>query len=1125
MKLFMKNLNILNIILLIFLQISISFAFTNTYKNKFFFDSCSDYLDCKSCLQATTCGWCYSDGTCKNGNAAGSSQNECPFKSWTTDQCVNKPCTSFNNIMSCITQKTCFWCMKDEIRSGHCLNNSDKLGAECCKTADIDSFMMNPSAFKENVSQDNLNFQLEKISSSEQAQSTGDSSVSSSVPVALSSTIDDTQSYNHFLIKLKQWMINHKKVKGTPFNSITNPGGDFNMNVNGDNTNTSSTGSGPEISFDLNNFNPDIYDSLSKQSKSEVDTISSKLAMDLLSKMFVIPQDNTQPLDKTENYYGLRYYIFLEKIAGKSWLDYLNDRNVDINILYKLIGKNPNTVINSISDVVFKQNKHSLNYENHLNNFDMKPFKYNEWSIMKGTEIMFTSYLASTVIIFQQIRLNGQGNNFESMLFLNSVPNPALQLVRRNKSFSRIDLNHYQANILRPGVHNYYSAYKTDMSLDKSNDDNNIITTAIEFPYAVEELYTKTNTISINKYFKRGNWFTLRELNSDISNNEVDTTMGPDPQRTFLIFYQISTSMKKNMLTKLVIKNSDSMEYKETLSSINVFISSLNKVQNINGACLINLSAGDYKVGLRGKFIFEDSAENLEKIDNKLTDFNYVKLYQGDRYNQNNFLKKSVLDDVIFLETESEVKEVKDIVKEEVKEEQKDEVKKVNYLRSQKGGKSNDKVDSDSKKAITDNSSKNIDSNKNNKNNEVKKEVVNSNKMKKLKVKILKDDKVNFGQRRTNTNSTLISKTKLNQDNGSASQTTQDPTQTPAPKKKKHHKKHHKHHHKKTEGEIQKQNQDTSNNTGGNTSGVVSGNTDANANNSPGASPSASVTANNNGNTVGTTSDNSNNSNTSNIGSSNGNTVSSSNGGNPVSYGSSPNLTSSIGNDQSNQVTITPLDGNPINTSSTISSDNTQDQIEASTNEANDIFNKIKKDSEQVDSIDKIKTYLNKFDEIADYKLNPESQDKYNQNNMSILETGEITIVKLPLSTFSYNTFYKGVLKLKGNKELNELPNMKIKTSISTPKNLIIQINIVLTVEQSMGYEFRLYVNGVDDGSALMVSKTENIININNVTVKKYAPGSYQFELLYIGNKDTTANMSINDWDIISMNIAFLDIQ
>ena len=102
---------------------------------------------------------------------------------------------------------------------------------------------------------------------------------------------------------------------------------------------------------------------------------------------------------------------------------------------------------------------------------------------------------------------------------------------------------------------------------------------------------------------------------------------------------------------------------------------------------------------------------------------------------------------------------------------------------------------------------------------------------------------------------------------------------------------------------------------------------------------------------------------------------------------------------------------------------------------------------------------------------------------------------------------------------------MKRMLKITTEINVLIQLNVLLTLPKETVFEFRLYINGRDDCDSMLFSKEEHLLNLNSVSIERFQPGDYSIELLYLASKDGYVDMTQNDWDIISMNIVLLEVQ
>jgi hypothetical protein len=179
--------------------------------------------------------------------------------------------------------------------------------------------------------------------------------------------------------------------------------------------------------------------------------------------------------------------------------------------------------------------------------------------------------------------------------------------------------------------------------------------------------------------------------------------------------------------------------------------------------------------------------------------------------------------------------------------------------------------------------------------------------------------------------------------------------------------------------------------------------------------------------------------------------------------------------------------------------------------------------SNMTNSTDKNSKYEQEDDdEIKKPVVPPEDYSKAFKDHK---EHGEVTLLKLPISSLIYTNTFKSFFNYKGNSELNEIPNMKRILKITTEKNVLIQTNILLTLPSQTDFEFRLYINGKDDCDSLLISKEEHLVNLNSVSIERLQPGDYSIELFYLASKEGYVDMTQNDWDIISMNLVLLEVQ
>ena len=154
--------------------------------------------------------------------------------------------------------------------------------------------------------------------------------------------------------------------------------------------------------------------------------------------------------------------------------------------------------------------------------------------------------------------------------------------------------------------------------------------------------------------------------------------------------------------------------------------------------------------------------------------------------------------------------------------------------------------------------------------------------------------------------------------------------------------------------------------------------------------------------------------------------------------------------------------------------------------------------------------------------------DSKNSINYKSLYTsedfGQVTLIKLPVSSVVIATSLKNFIIFRGNKELNEISKMRKTISLYSTKNVVFHYKIILTLGFPMEITFRLYINGKDDNLNMIDVNREMIINQESIYSKKLPAGDYIVELMYISSTNGECNMQLNDWDIISLNILILDL-
>ena len=136
----------------------------------------------------------------------------------------------------------------------------------------------------------------------------------------------------------------------------------------------------------------------------------------------------------------------------------------------------------------------------------------------------------------------------------------------------------------------------------------------------------------------------------------------------------------------------------------------------------------------------------------------------------------------------------------------------------------------------------------------------------------------------------------------------------------------------------------------------------------------------------------------------------------------------------------------------------------------------------------------------------------------------ELNIIRLPLSTLIYNKIYKNIFNFQSNNELNIIPSLALNFKLYREKNVLIFLNVILSLDYIADFEFRLFLNGEEECNSSMTSKSKRIINENSINIKKMPVGDYKLEVLYNSNKQGSANLGNNEWDVVSLVVVVFDI-
>ncbi|MDW8245882.1 MAG: hypothetical protein RMJ84_04825 [Sandaracinaceae bacterium] len=82
---------------------------------------CSRQTDCASCTGSPQCGWCAESGRCTEGTASGPSSGSCTRWNWLPAQCGgDDPCARWMGCRACTSQPQCGFCHSD----GRCRQGS-----------------------------------------------------------------------------------------------------------------------------------------------------------------------------------------------------------------------------------------------------------------------------------------------------------------------------------------------------------------------------------------------------------------------------------------------------------------------------------------------------------------------------------------------------------------------------------------------------------------------------------------------------------------------------------------------------------------------------------------------------------------------------------------------------------------------------------------------------------------------------------------------------------------------------------------------------------------------------------------------------------------------------------------
>jgi hypothetical protein len=1126
-----------------------------------FIERCDELLTCDACLNVgQSCGWCYTDGLCKSGNTIGPTViNGCNWADWQISKCQNRSCESYTNILSCISQTDCFWCESEG--SSNCLDINSKITTNCKKYTDNSDYLKNSKSIQNMVQNNIFNENLEKLGEYEENKNEDQKNDSKTQYINQSNkiienvkinfyneslTVDKNQNngeisncstkkksdssldflnYKKFLNGLNIWFKTKLILKNTLFNSVKNPAGTFKYQMQNNLPLKNS------LTLDIGkDFDSQLFNLLSGNSKKQMVELSRRYALDLLKSMFKFTHTESDEYKVTidkKNYKGVQYYLLIGKLAGLKWVDFLKSKKIEIDEIHKLL-EIPKEVINIIegrdynqentfkslnktsknmqnstskkapywdkynlnfSQILKKQNKLCLMYPFRLLSNDLAALKFQnkKWQKLPGTNFTLKSYLNSTIFVYQKINLYGSFKNFKSVTFQNENDFKSLSTLKTGK-FNQISTNNYMLFNMQPGINHLYSAYYSEnFKLKKSEENNIIVTNILEFPNMNVDT-SKSSKFNIKNYLYNTDLvqFKIKELTRQLKIDTKDYanyySINPSDINTIncLIFYNIfipHNRVDRNLFFKLELTLTSGETknfFGEAISANSIWIPAMNILKNVGGFMMVSLPKGIYDANIIAKPILENF--KLEKLDESL--------YNIDPYksSQNNTL----LDKIINKND-----------------------KKWKQIKSANGMKNNLKP-----KGI-------INGGNNHKNEKNHKNLENSKNSKKNLPN--KNNNITTNNNVSNiTKQTLLKKhtgnsTKSNMHNNTKIKTNpKDIYSNITQSKAKHHNstlKHSSFQNISSQINHHKQNSTT------NISSTL---------NSTHSKKKKSKKKNNLTET--------------NITESKGNRKN--------------NIDSNFDQMILDEITYTFMeleniiknldDTNPTNSKkkkknkkkkahnekSSHNSDNSTKIV----NEKNVPSLKGKKNPEiNVDSKNHFsslqigKQNLEFFSKLSNYSVSQGIVDDFiKKNNFKInnlKEIGEISILKLPVTSTFYTLTLKNSFSFKGSHELNNIPNLKKNFKITTERNVLIHTNIVLTLSQLVEFEFRIYINGKDLCDSPLKTKKEHVVSINNIIIEKLQPGDYSVELLYMANKEGIANMLDNDWDIISLNILLLETE
>jgi hypothetical protein len=1114
-----------------------------------FIERCDELLTCDACLNVgQSCGWCYTDGLCKSGNTIGPTViNGCKWADWQTSKCQNRSCHTYTNILSCLSQTDCFWCESEG--SSNCLDINSKITSNCKKNTDNSDYLKNFKSIQNMVQNNIFNENLEKLGEYEDNKNEDQKNDSKTQYINQSNkiiknvnlnfyneslTINKNQNneeisnysknkksdssleflnYKKFLNGLNIWFKTKLILKNTLFNSVKNPAGTFKYQMQNNLPLKNS------LTLDIGkDFDSKLFNLLSGNSKKQMVELSRRYALDLLKSMFKFTHTESDEYKVTidkKNYKGVQYYLLIGKLAGLKWVEFLKSKKIEIVEIHKLL-EIPKEVINIIegrdynqentfkslnrtsknmqnstskkapdwdkynlnfSQILKKQNKLSLMYPFRLLSNDLAALKFQnqKWQKLPGTNFTLKSYLNSTIFVYQKINLYGSFINYKSVTFQNENDLKSLSTLKTGK-FNQISTNNYMLFNLQPGINHLYSAYYSEnFKLKKSEENNLIVTNILEFPNMNVDT-SKSSKFNIKNYLNNTDLvqFKIKELTRQL---KIDTknyanyySINPSDINTIncLIFYNVfipHNRVNRNLFFKLELSQTSGETknfFGEAITANSIWIPAMNILKNVGGFMMVSLPKGIYDANIIVKPILENF--KLEKLDESF--------YNIDPYkaSQNNTLLDKIIN-----------KKGKKCKKKNSANGMKDNPKPTGI---KNGGNNNNK-----------NMKKNLP-HKNNNN------TIHKNASSITKQTLLKKHTAN------STKSNMHNHTKIKSN-------PKDIYSNITQSKGKHHNSTLKHSSfQNISSQINHQNNKTNNIS----STLNSTHSKKKKSKKKNNSTEASITESkgNRKNNIYTKFDQ---------------MVL-----DEITY-TFMELENIIKNlDDTNPTNSKKKKKNKKKKAHNETSSHNPDNSTKIVNEKNNPSLKGKKNPEiNVDSKNHFSTLqIGKqnqefFSKLSNYSVSQGIVDDFiKKNNFKInnlKEIGEISILKLPVTSTFYTLTLKNSFSFKGSHELNNIPNLKKNFKITTERNVLIHTNIVLTLSQLVEFEFRIYINGKDLCDSPLKSKKEHVVSINNIIIEKLQPGDYSVELLYMANKEGIANMLDNDWDIISLNILLLETE